>query len=177
MAVFVLVHGAWHGAWCWERVLPLLEQRGHRVLAPDLPGMGRDPTPLAAITLDGWARFVADLVGRQAEPVILVGHSRGGVVTSQAADRVPDRVAILVYLAGFMVPSGGSLWSTMQLVPRDRARPSGSGDVRGLAPQAVSDTFYNTTGADWVSRAAAPVGPEPMATWVTSLALSEGRFG
>jgi pimeloyl-ACP methyl ester carboxylesterase len=96
MAVFVLVHGAWHGAWCWERVLPLLEQRGHRVLAPDLPGMGRDPTPLAAITLDGWARFVVDLVGRQAEPVILVGHSRGGAVTSQAADRVPDRVAILV---------------------------------------------------------------------------------
>jgi hypothetical protein len=46
-----------------------------------------------------------------------------------------------------------------------------------LAPQAVSDTFYNTAGADWVSRAAAPVGPEPMATWVTSLALSEGRFG
>jgi hypothetical protein len=46
-----------------------------------------------------------------------------------------------------------------------------------LAPQAVSDTFYNTTGADWVSRAAALVGPEPMATWVTPLALSEGRFG
>jgi pimeloyl-ACP methyl ester carboxylesterase len=122
------------------------------------------------------------LVGRQAEPVILVGYRRGGVVTSQAADLVPDRVAIFVYLAAFIVPSGGSLWSTMQLVPRDRARPADlvmceDRTTSTLAPQAVSDTFYNTTGADWVSFAAALVGPEPMATWVTSLALSEGRFG
>jgi pimeloyl-ACP methyl ester carboxylesterase len=182
MAIFVLVHGAWHGAWCWERVVPLLEQRGHRVLAPDLPGMGQDSTPLSAVTLDVWARFVADLVGRQAEPVILVGHSRGGVVISQAAEFVPDRVAALVYLSAFLVPNGGSLWSTMQLVPRDPARApdlvmSEDRTTSTLVPQAVGNTFYNTTDEDWASRAAALVGIEPMAAWLTPLALSDGAFG
>jgi len=62
MTTFILIHGAWHGGWCWERIVPLLEQQGHRVLAPDLPGMGNDSTPLATITLDYWAQFVADLV-------------------------------------------------------------------------------------------------------------------
>jgi pimeloyl-ACP methyl ester carboxylesterase len=182
MAVFVLVHGAWHGAWCWERVAPLLERRRHRVLAPDLPGMAQDPTPLPAVTLDLWARFVADLVGRQSEPVILVGHSRGGVVISQAAELVPNRIAVLVYLTAFLVPNGASLWSTMQLVPRDPARApdlvmSEDRTTSTLAPQAVGNTFYNTTDEAWASRAAALVGAEPMAAWLTPLALSDDAFG
>jgi len=84
MTTFGLIHGAWHGAWCWERVVPSLERRGARVVAPDLPGMGQDKTPLSGITLAVWARSVADLVEQQSEPAVLVGHSRGGIVISQA---------------------------------------------------------------------------------------------
>ena len=63
MTIFILIHGAWHGSWCWERVIALLQAPGHHVLAPDLPGMGEDDsTPLNEITLDGWAHYVSDLV-------------------------------------------------------------------------------------------------------------------
>jgi pimeloyl-ACP methyl ester carboxylesterase len=182
VTTFVLIHGAWHGGWCWERVAPLLEQRGHRVLAPDLPGMGKDETPLAAVTLEHWARFVADLVEKESKPVILVGHSRAGIVISQAAEYTPQRVAVLLYVTAFLVPSGSSLWSTMRRVPRDPSRPpdlvlSDDRSRSTLLPRAVGETFYNSTAAALVARARSLVGPEPMVPWTTPLALSDARFG
>ncbi|WP_461056300.1 alpha/beta fold hydrolase [Spirosoma arcticum] len=56
MITFVLVHGAWHGAWCWKKVTPLLEANGNRVLVPDLPGHGVDKTPPATVTLDDYVK-------------------------------------------------------------------------------------------------------------------------
>jgi len=64
MACFILIHGAMHGGWTWDRVTPLLEAAGHQVVAPDLPGMGADPAVAAQdVTLALWGEFVADLVG------------------------------------------------------------------------------------------------------------------
>jgi len=182
MTTFCLIHGAWHGAWCWQRVTPLLEHRGIRVIAPDLPGMGEDGTALSGITLDLWARFVANLVEQQPEPVVLVGHSRGGIVISQASEHVPERLRALVYLTAFLVPDGASLWSTMQQVPRDPLRPpdlvlSDDRTHSTLMPAAIRDTFYNTTSEEWAARAASLVGPEPMQPWLTPLRLSREGFG
>jgi len=182
MATFILIHGAWHGSWCWERVVPLLEAQGHRVLAPDLPGMGNDPTPLNTVTLDYWARFVADLVHQQNEKVILVGHSRGGVVISQAAEYVPNYIDGLIYLAAFLIPNGATLWGTLQQHPRDPNRPSDlvvSSDrsTSTITAAAVRDTFYNTTSDIWLKRAASHVGPEPMVSFVTPLVLTAENFG
>jgi len=92
MPRFVLIHGAWHGGWCWERVVPLLRAADHEVLASDLPGMGTDRTPFAADVLGQWADFVAALVHEAAEPAVLVGHSRGGLVISEGAERAPDQI-------------------------------------------------------------------------------------
>ncbi|HEV2523852.1 MAG TPA: alpha/beta fold hydrolase, partial [Gammaproteobacteria bacterium] len=114
MATFILIHGAWQGGWCWERIVPRLEAEGHRVFAPDLPGMGQDPTPLAEITLDRWVQFVSDLVYQQKEKVILVGHSRGGLIISQVAEQLPEHIQSLVYLAAILVPNGGTLANAMQ---------------------------------------------------------------
>lgn len=182
MTTFVLIHGAWHGAWCWEKVTPLLEDQGYRVIAPDLPGMGEDRTPLAQVTLEGWARFVADTVTAQGEPVILVGHSRAGIVISQAAELVPDRIGVLVYLAAFLVPNGATLLQTMRRVP---PRPESEGSlvfspdaaISTIAPDAVERVFYNTTPAPLVARAARLVGPEPMMSFTTPLRVTEERFG
>ena len=58
MATFILIHGAWHGSWCWERVAPLLTEQGHTVITPDLPGMGKDSTPLNDITVEHWTAFL-----------------------------------------------------------------------------------------------------------------------
>ncbi|MBB3020387.1 pimeloyl-ACP methyl ester carboxylesterase [Microvirga lupini] len=182
MSTFVLVHGAWHGAWCWERVVPLLESHGHRVIAPDLPGMGQDRTPFANVTLEGWARFVADLARQQEEPIILVGHSRAGIVVSQAAEYVPDRIQTLVYLAAFLVPDGCTLLDTMRRIPprpesKDSLVFAPDGATSTIAPDAVKRVFYNTTPNEWVARAAALSGPEPMVSFTTPLQVTDERYG
>jgi pimeloyl-ACP methyl ester carboxylesterase len=105
MARFVLVHGAWHGGWCWERIVPLLGAAGHEVLAPDLPGLGADRTPFAADVLAQWADFVAGLVRGAAEPAVLVGHSRGGLVISEAAERALTKSASWFIWRHFSCPS------------------------------------------------------------------------
>ena len=96
MATFILVHGAWHGGWCFDQVAALLRKEGHDVFAPDLPGMGGSEAELAAVTLQGWADFVAKLCrDAPSRPVVLAGHSRGGIVISQAAETaMPMRTPI-----------------------------------------------------------------------------------
>ena len=91
MATYVLVHGAWHGAWCWFKVIPLLEKRGHKVVALDLPSHGRDKTPTSSVTLQSYADRVCQTLDECSEPVVLVGHSMGGVVITQAAEQRPKK--------------------------------------------------------------------------------------
>src|SRR5687768_6459773 len=113
MAGFVLIHGSWHGGWCFDAVAALLRAEGHTVVAPDLPGMGGTEAELVAVTLEGWAEFAAqhcrtmkrNLNGAQ---VILAGHSRGGLVVSQAAETAPESVDALVYICAMMLPNGMS---------------------------------------------------------------------
>lgn len=180
MATYMLVHGAWHGAWAWERIVPLLAAAGHRVIAPDLKGMGADDTPLSEVSLALWADQVADIVRAQAEPVILVGHSRGGIVISEVAERVPARVAMLVYVAAFLIPDGGTL---LEMSHRDPPRASGKMLVSGphnsttLVPQAAADVIYSATPPQWRDRAVARLCAEPMDVFAMPVTLSEARFG
>ncbi|MEU3414667.1 alpha/beta hydrolase family protein [Streptomyces sp. NPDC006658] len=119
MSTFLLVHGAWHSGRCWERVVPLLESAGHRVLAPSLTGYG-DKAHLAGPEV-GLDTHVGDVVGliREADltEVVLVGHSYAGLVVSGAANEVPERIAHLVYLDA-MVPEHGE--SAVDVMPVTR---------------------------------------------------------
>src|SRR5262245_27195504 len=97
---YVLVHGAWHGGWCWQAVARLLRAQGHQVTTPTQTGLGERRHLLRrGITLDV---FVADIVNHieseELKDVILVGHSFGGVSISGVADRIADRIRHLVYL-------------------------------------------------------------------------------
>jgi len=105
---YVLLHGAWHGGWCWRMVAEALRAQGHRVTTPTQTGLGERRHLLSAqITLE---TFIADLVGHiEAEEltgVILVGHSFGGLAISGAADRIPDRLRHLVYLDSLILENG-----------------------------------------------------------------------
>lgn len=182
MTTFVLIHGAWHGGWCWDLAARELKMRDHRVVAPDLPGLGQDRTPLKDVSLASWADHVADLVRQQGEKVVLVGHSRGGVVISEVAERVPDAISSLVYLAAFLVPNGKTLHEMLALgEPREvakdaiRMQPDGISSVIPL--QRVGSIFYNTTSPDLQARAANLLTPEPMMSFITPVQLSDGRFG
>ena len=114
MSTFVLVHGAWHGAWCWYKVVPRLEQAGHRVVAPDLPSLGSDKTPISQVSLRLWTDRVCQVLDAETDPVILVGHSRGGIVISEAAEARPEKVQRLVYLCAFLLRDGESLIEVAQ---------------------------------------------------------------
>src|SRR5688500_1551345 len=114
MTTFVLIHGGWAGGWTWERVAPLLEAAGHRAVAPDLPGHGSDRTPISEITLERYVDRVLEALDAAAEPVVLVGHSSGGVVITQAAERRPEKVRRLVYLCAYLPGDGQSLFDLGQ---------------------------------------------------------------
>src|SRR6185295_5208657 len=106
MSTYLLIHGAWHGAWCWYKVAPRLETLGHKVIAPDLPSLGTDKTPVNRVSLALWRDHVSAIIDATPEPVILVGHSRGGIVISEVAEHRPDRIRTLVYLTAFLVRAG-----------------------------------------------------------------------
>lgn len=114
MSTYLLIHGAWHGGWCWRKVVPLLEAKGHKVAAPDLPGHGDDKTPAATVTLKSYTDRICQISAAQAEPVILLGHSMGGVAITQAAEDCPTHVRALVYMCAFLPRDGDSLLTWAQ---------------------------------------------------------------
>src|SRR5690606_630468 len=89
---FILIHGSWHSAWNWHKVKPLLEKQGHTVYAIDLPGMGRDKTPIQDVTFEKTVRGICDLIDSIEGKVILVGHSKNGIMISQAAEYRPEKI-------------------------------------------------------------------------------------
>ena len=106
---FLLIHGAWHGGWCWRHVVSRLERDGHEAVAPTLPGLGERATELSPeLSLDDMIDDVVGLMRRKdLAEVVLVGHSFSGAVITGVADRVPERLRALVYLDAVIVGSGG----------------------------------------------------------------------
>jgi pimeloyl-ACP methyl ester carboxylesterase len=169
-ATVVLVHGAFHGAWCWDRVVPLLEAAGVPVVAVDLPGHGPDGGPPGDLHAHAdWLRgFLASLPG----PVVLVGHSYGGAVITDAAAGVPA-VRRLVYLCA-IVPDAGE---TMTTVMPDRAaggdraslvseamRVDGDGNLV-VDPEGAVAALYGDCGPDDVEFALARLCPQSAASF------------
>ena len=165
LASFLLIHGAWHGAWCWERLTPLLQQAGHRVVAPDLPSHGEDATPWWRATLGGYARRVREAARRSGpEPVIAVGHSMGGLVVTQAAADEPALFAGLVYVCGFAPVRGESLRSLGASDPSTRVPQATRLGLGALAvrPERAAETFYNRCDRADADAAAARLCPTPL---------------
>jgi len=181
VATFVLVHGAWHGGWCWQKVVPLLERGGHRALAPDLPGHGDDRTPTAEVTLRAYAERVCQVAGQAREPVILVGHSMGGAVISQAAERCPESIRTLVYLAAFLLPSGASLFESARGgepgVLSQHLRPDPANGRMLVADEGLVPSFYHDCSAEDVAFARARLVPQALEPLNAVLELSDARFG
>src|SRR5206468_818884 len=121
MARFVLVHGAFSGAWIWQPLIRRLEAAGHTVEAFDLPSMGDDRAPASECTLDACAARLCQVLATRTEPAIVAGHSMGGIIATQAAARCPERVAALVYVTAFLPKAGQSLLDLTKL-------PEGVGD-------------------------------------------------
>lgn len=114
MTRFFLVHGAGHGAWCWEHLTPHLDRLGHTATAVDMPGMGADTTPIHEVS---WASTVAKLLAdldSVDEPVIIAAHSMGGTLAAQLAECRPDKVLAVVYVAATLPRNGESCLTNVQ---------------------------------------------------------------
>jgi pimeloyl-ACP methyl ester carboxylesterase len=117
MANFVLVHGAWHGGWCWRDTADALRAKGHAVFTPTHTGVGERAHQRAEnITLETHIRDVCGCIeAEELSDVVLCGHSYGGMVITGVADRLPDRVQALVYLDAFVPQHGQSLNALLPL--------------------------------------------------------------
>lgn len=182
MATFLLVHGAWHSGWCFGPLSEILRSQGHRVIAPDLPGMGGDEATLSKVTLEEWGRFVAELACEQQEPVMLCGHSRGGTVISTAAEIAPGSVRALVFVAAFMLADGdcpAAFKARMRRVNSFASHIAVVGDSAGtrVDPETAATFFYNTTAKEDRLEAVRRLLADPFKPSRTPLQLSAERFG
>lgn len=181
MTTYILIHGSWHGAWCWNKVRPLLEKEGHQVIAPDLPAHGQDQTPLVEVTLQSYAKRIVEVLDAQPEPAILVGHSMGGVAITQAAEYRPHRISHLVYLAAFLPRDGESL---LQLALQDTdslvlpnlivAEEEGYTTVK---EEGIRPAFYGDCSDEDVKYAVPRLVLDPLAPVATPVEVSDDRFG
>jgi len=173
----LLVHGACHGAWCWERLIPDLARLGIRAEALDLPGHGADRTPPAQVTLDAYAQAIGDAVARMGGRAALLGHSAGGFAISAAALAAPAQVEKLIFLCAYLPVSGQSLsdmrkvWHEQPLVPH--IRRSAGGDSFTFDPDQVPALFYHDCPAEAVAFARARLCPQPMAPQTAGLDLND----
>jgi pimeloyl-ACP methyl ester carboxylesterase len=177
---FVLVAGAWHGAWCWHRLEPLLRERGHRVLTTELEGTGADATDPRAVTLDRWAAQLVQLLEAEVQPV-LVGHSRGGLVISRVAELAPASISRLVYVAAYLLPAGGTIAEAARADGASLIAPNMipvvPGVTCGLREQILPEAFYGDCDEQTVAESCARLTPEPLRPLVTPLRITAERFG
>ncbi len=148
MGTFVLVHGAWHGSWCWKRVRGALQQQGHQVFTPTLTGVGERSHLLSAgVDLQTHTLDVLNLIEwEDLNDFVLCGHSYGGMVISGVADRIPERVRSLIFLDAFVPEHGESV--------ADFAPVSGDQLIDGWKSTPISAEDFGVNLADraWVDQ-------------------------
>lgn len=171
---FVLVHGAWHGGWCWNRVVPLLRTAGHDVFAPTLTGLGERVHLLAPeINLTTHIDdIVALLEYEDLNGVVLVGHSYGGMVISGVAERAAERIAQLVYLDAFLPENGKAMldYSPAEVL-NEMVNTKGDGWRLPSFLFAKDFGVTNIEDVDWVN---SRLGDQPYKTFTQPLDLASG---
>ena len=176
---YVLVHGAGHGAWCFYRIIARLERAGQKVLAPDLPSMGTDRTPYKDITLESWARFISGIIEKEDKPVILVGHSRGGLVCSQVVEYSLDKIEKLVYLSSTLVKPGESFLKnsmTGRSLLLDHATFAEDGLSATVRMESVKQLFYHDCSEEDIALAKKCLCAEPLAPIAAPLTVKEDKY-
>ena len=188
MTTFVLVHGASHGSWCWDKVVPLLEAHGHQAIAIDLPGntYGEFDIPHSEITLDTYAEHVCKVLDRIDEPVVLVGHSLGGLAITQTAEYRPEKIRTLVYLTAVLIDSGESY---IPLAAREaesirkalyrEGRNTVSDDLGTIIydEAGVRNLFFNDCSDDDFTWANSMLVPQPSSPYIDLMQTTKENFG
>lgn len=178
----ILLHGSWHGAWCWHKVVPRLEKAGLKVAAPDLPAHGREwRLWRGRITLGDMVRSVTDILDRTEKPATIVAHSRSGIIASMVAERRPAKVRKIVYLAAFMLRDGERaadyFFSDADSLLRGNVAVDRIRLTDMIASRAMRKALYADCAAEDVALARSLLTPEPVLPALTRLKLSAENYG
>jgi pimeloyl-ACP methyl ester carboxylesterase len=186
-STYVLVHGAFQDARAWADVTPLLKARGAQVVTVDLPGRASDGTLPEAATLDGYRDAVLKVVRAQAGPVVLVGHSFGGITISNVAEAAPEKIKTLVYLAAYLPQAGAADQSMAKMAEGDQWNQFNKSRQNFLlAPDyktasVLADDqlliFCAECSADAQKKTLALMQREPLKPAATPVALTAARYG
>jgi len=178
---YILVHGAWHGNWTYYLLKYELEKAGHTAICVNLPGHGLDTTPPGNVTLDDYANAIIEVLDTLDEPVVLVGHSMGGIAISMAAEARPEKIDKLVYLAAFMPKNGESM---LDLALQDTFSMIGpslvfdfTNNVVDIKRENIAALFYDSSTAEYVLLSEMLITPNPLQPLVTPLCLTEENYG
>jgi len=175
MSSFVLVHGAWHGSWCWKRVRKTLQAQGHEVFTPTLTGLAdRSHLLSRAVNLETHILDIVNLIRwEELTDIVLCGHSYGGCVISGVADRLPEHIRALVYLDAFVLEDGDNqmqhLSETYAHQFREGAKNLGEGWK--VPPVPASEFKVNAADVEWVDRQCTM---QPIETMLQRLHFSGG---
>ena len=181
MSIYVLIHGAYLGAWCWKKVIPLIEKEGHKVVAPDLPGHGENKRPIAEITLQTYTDHLCEILDEQPDPVILVGHSLGGAVITQTAEYRPEKIRKLVYVSGYLLQNGESQYQylkmdTDSLLPPNLIIPEDQ-SYTAIKEDAIKEVAYADSSDEDAEFAKSRLVPEAVAPSITPVRTTKENFG
>ncbi|MGQ3888230.1 alpha/beta fold hydrolase [Legionella sp. CNM-1927-20] len=164
---FILVHGAWHAAWCWEYIARALNLRGQKVLMPNLPGRQLSANCPNTIGLQNYVTCLIDLIKEQSEPVTLVGHSMAGLVISKVAEALPDAIQELIFVAAYIPQNDQSLFAIAQALESNNLTPYLiiNEDYQTISlkrsPDLV-DIFFNHCNSVDAKKALFKLQPEPL---------------
>jgi pimeloyl-ACP methyl ester carboxylesterase len=181
MKTFILIHGSWHSAWNWHKVVLILEQHGHKAIAVDLPGMGRDKTPIKDVTLQLSVEKICDIIDAHEEQVILVGHSKNGIVISQVAELRPQKIEKLICLAAYLIPNGKTQAEYSALDVQGVLKPYVTRfpetNSHTLQPEIYKEGLYHDCEDEIYQMARVILSHESVQTGITPLQLTEDNFG
>ncbi len=171
---FVLVHGAWHGGWCWQRVAERLRDAGHKVFTPTLTGLG-ERSHLLAPGID-IATHITDVVNvmkwERLADVVLCGHSYGGFVISGVAEQMAAAIRSIVFLDAFVPNSGDTTQSLTSAAMQDAIRAALASGALGMAPRPAAFFGVNEADQAWVDSLCTR---QPIGTFTHKIALTGAR--
>lgn len=178
---YLLVHGAWMGAWCWDEVAAGLRAHGASVTTVELPAHGSDQTPLPTATLDAYVATVRAALAAAPPPVILVGHSMGGMVVTGVAELAGPRLAKVIYLGAYLPHDGQSLFDLASVDATSHLGPALQVDqTNGLAKlptENLQDIFIADGTPDEVASVVTHYRDEPLAPFVTPIHTTAAGWG
>lgn len=179
MKQFIFIHGSWHGAWCWHKILPRIAASGHSAVAVDLPGRGGAPAIAGLVSLDNMVSAVEKALPAQGKAIVVV-HSRNGIVASTLAERLPDRIAQTIYIASYMLPTGRRV---LDYLPDRQSMMPGNVEISRLGlwdwlkPAVYRAALYADCSEEDIALCRSLLVREPIRPALTRLRLTKERYG